>query len=744
MSTVSDAMLSSPKCELCITHAQAVNAFGVGSRIVWPLKLDVKRKLLARSDRVKCVDLHPSEPWMLASLYNGNIHVWNYEIPLLIKSFEICDLPVRAAKFVPRKNWIISGSDDMQVRVFNYNTLDRVHILEAHSDYIRSIVVHPTQPFVLTSSDDMLIKLWNWEKNWTCTQVFEGHTHYVMQIVINPKDNNTFASASLDRTVKVWQLGSSSANFTLDGHEKGVNCVDYYHGGEKPYLISGADDRLVKIWDYQIGSCCAIFGGHMLGVKSISGLAFYDWETLDLVRRIEIQPKNIYWSESGELVSIATDETFYILRYNSEAVMKVKHFKTPIPEDGIEQAFEVLGMHVETVKTGLWVGDCFIYTNTLNRLNYYVGGEIVTIAHLDRVMYLLGYIPKDSRLYLGDKELNIVSYSLLLSVLEYQTAVMRGDFETAHSVLPSVPWEQRTRVAHFLEKQASFKISQLVVSMTRSKFDLGPFSVGDLALHFDLAKDAMNEQKWKQLAELALTKCEFKLAEECLQHAKDFGGLLLLATSSGNANIIKKLGESSEAAGINNVAFISYFLLGKKEKALNMLVQTGRLPEAAFFARTYLPSQVSRIVKLWKENLKKVNEKASLALADPEDYENLFPGLNSAIKAEQFMEQNQICQPASSYLHVTSGADISGFVGQYASPKVPECVENVPAKQLANEKVVVCDKNTDIPVAKPVQHEAAISDLNIDEELELDIKNLILDENIENDIYFEEDLLSED
>ena len=46
-------------------------------------------------------------------------------------------------------------------------------------------------------------------------------------------------------------------------------------------------------------------------------------------------------------------------------------------------------------------------------------------------MYLLGYIPKDNRLYLGDKDLNVVSYSLLLSVLEYQTAVMREDFETA-------------------------------------------------------------------------------------------------------------------------------------------------------------------------------------------------------------------------------------------------------------------------------------------------------------------------
>ena len=38
----------------------------------------------------------------------------------------------------------------------------------------------------------------------------------------------------------------------------------------------------------------------------------------------------------------------------------------------------------EVVKTGLWIGDCFIYTNSLNRLNYYVGGEIVTISHLDR------------------------------------------------------------------------------------------------------------------------------------------------------------------------------------------------------------------------------------------------------------------------------------------------------------------------------------------------------------------------
>ena len=39
------------------------------------------------------------------------------------------------------------------------------------------------------------------------------------------------------------------------------------------------------------------------------------------------------------------------------------------------------------------------------------------------------------------------------SVLEYQTAVMRQDFEAADEILPNIDEEHRTRVAQFLEKQ---------------------------------------------------------------------------------------------------------------------------------------------------------------------------------------------------------------------------------------------------------------------------------------------------
>lgn len=37
---------------------------------------------------------------MLASLYNGNVHVWNYESQTLVKTFEVTDLPGKIGDFL--------------------------------------------------------------------------------------------------------------------------------------------------------------------------------------------------------------------------------------------------------------------------------------------------------------------------------------------------------------------------------------------------------------------------------------------------------------------------------------------------------------------------------------------------------------------------------------------------------------------------------------------------------------------
>lgn len=791
-------------------------------------RLQIEKKLLSRSDRVKCVDLHPTEPWVLASLYNGNVYVWNYDTQNLVKTLEVTSLPVRAVKFIARKNWFVTASDDKLVQVYNYNTLEKVCSFDAHTDYIRSIAVHPTQPLILTCSDDLTIKCWDWEKNWRCVQIFEGHTHYVMHVIFNPKDTNTFASASLDKTIKVWSLGSTSPNYTLDGHDKGVNCVDYYTGADKPYLISGADDRTAKIWDYTTKACvqtltghtnnvslvaflpdhpfvvtgsedgwvkvwqlntyrmatslnygldrawsigyrkgstslalgfeegtvvvslgrenpvasmdingkliwskhnevqaanikaggdndlndgdrimlpvkdlgtCEIypqtlqhspngrfvavcgdgeyivytalawrnkefgkalefvwshdsniyatrlgsglqlfkafkpmkvgitleglgapeqlFGGRLMGLRTSHGsLLFFDWESHLLVRKIDVVPKQVLWSDTGMFVTLVCEDCFYILQFNYSAFEEYVNTNGDSGTEGVEEAFDVVTDVAETVVTGKWVGDCFIYTSA-NRLSYLVGGEVNVVAHLDTPAFLLGYLPKEDRVYLMDKDNHVISYTLSLDMLEYQTLVLRGELDAAQALLSKLS-SHRSKIAQFLDNQGLKEMALEVSDDPEQRFDLA-LAIGNLEVAGDIARELDTPPKWKQVADRALAAWDVSLARECLERAKDYPGLLMLYTSLGDTAGLEKLAQTASP----NVALLCHLQLNVDSTQI-LLESEGRLPEATFFTRTFIPDSVPESLQKWKDS-----HKSAHALADPVQYPNLFPGFKN-------------------------------------------------------------------------------------------------------------------
>lgn len=808
------------------------------------------------------------------------IYIYNYQTQTTVKQVEATDQhPVRGVKFIARKQWFVSASDDMNLRVHNLNTLELVHKWEAHSHFIRAVAVHPTQPYILSCSDDMKIKLWSWEKNFSCIRVFEGHGHYVMHVTFNPKDLNTFASASLDRTVKVWGLGSSSPNFTLEGHEDGVNSVDYYLGGDKPYLVSGADDKNVKVWDYQtkaciqtleghtdnvtsvafhpelplilsgsedggvrlwnsttyrlekplnygwervwsiacckgnngvalgfdkgtmflkmgkeipsasmdptgkvlfakhnqlcgynlqqvftgpvedgerlalgvkeLGSCEfypqslkhnnngrfivatgdgeyiiytalqvrskkfgnavdfvwdrsggfairetsgrvvlfdknfeeersfkpdfhaeGMFGGSLLGVRGAGAICMYDWTGCRLVRKIDVHSKHVFWSEGGDQLVIAGENGFYILRYDEESVLAALGTGQPLPEDGIEDAFEVLHEVPEKIRSACWVGDCFIYTNTQNIIKYCVGKRTDHVAHLDRTMYLLGYLPKVGRLILIDKAYNVVSYTLRLSVVNFQTAVLRGDIETAKELLPSIPESELQRIAQFLESCDMHEWALELTTDVDHKFDLA-IQLKRLDLAREIASKSDSEEKWRQLAELAMASLEFNLVEECMWKSEDYASLLMLYSANGSATKMSELAQVARSKGKFNIAFTALLSLNQIDACLDLLINTERLAEAAFMARSYAPSRLSEIVSLWKSQLGKHHPRQANCLADPAQYANLFPELKGTLEDEQKWRQSAkfVDAPAANFIHLLNGDNDKALAG--ASPSTP-------------------------------------------------------------------------
>ncbi|PFH35779.1 putative COPI protein [Besnoitia besnoiti] len=250
-----------------------------------PLRVSLKKHFFSRSERVKAVDFHPTEPFLLSALYDGRLQIHDYTTHALVKEIDASPLPLRTAKFIVKRQWMICGGDDCALRVFNIHTLEKVkEISNAHGDYIRHVSVHSSKPLVLSSSDDMTIKLWNYEKNWQRMASYEQHSHYVMQTQWHPRDPNLFASCSLDRTIKVWGLQARSASpastgsvavvsaphFTLTGHERGVNCIEYSKSGERPYIVSGSDDCTVRVWDYQTKQCIQVLTGHSRNVCAVT------------------------------------------------------------------------------------------------------------------------------------------------------------------------------------------------------------------------------------------------------------------------------------------------------------------------------------------------------------------------------------------------------------------------------------------------------------------------------------------
>ena len=112
-----------------------------------------------------------------------------------------------------------------------------------------------------------------------------------------------------------------------------------------------------------------------------------------MIRRIDVAVKDVWWSDSGDLVAIASDSSFYILRYDPEATAAAFAAGEVDEGEGVEDAFELLTRGGRTSKDrGVGGGIVSFYNNADWRLNYCVGGEVTTIFHLDRPMYLLGYL----------------------------------------------------------------------------------------------------------------------------------------------------------------------------------------------------------------------------------------------------------------------------------------------------------------------------------------------------------------
>lgn len=368
----------------------------------------------------------------------------------------------------------------------------------------------------------------------------------------------------------------------------------------------------------------AMWGGPLLAVRSNEDfVCFYDWEEGRLIRRIDVSASyNLAWNKEGNRVAIACSDGIYTLSCNLSAIKESVEAAAGSAEDeedeGVEDAFEMIDEIPERNATSLcWSNEeCLAFTSNGGlKLCAAVGGTVEVIAHLDRVMSIIGSYDEDSeRLVLvDDRDLNVTTYKISHALARWQSAISKKDLEAVKTLWPSVSHDCHERAAKFLIRQGMKAQALKISSDPQLRFDLAT-ELGQLPLAAQITKDqlastvaaegaaahALAKRRWILIGDLALQQGALGLATEAFEQAEDLNSWLLVASCTGDAASMRKILTRAQENGEMSVAFTAANLLQQTDTAIDVLVRSDEFAEAALYARTYKPSMAAEITsKQW-------------------------------------------------------------------------------------------------------------------------------------------------
>ena len=206
--------------------------------------------------------------------------------------------------------WLATGAKDNTARLWRINQQENLYehyaTFTGHAESLGALSLpggvpiisstaysqpldHPPS-FLLTGSQDRTIKRWEVAPRQgfatgnsipRALYTRKAHDKDINAIAVN-HNSSLFASASQDRTVKIWSTEEGEVQGVLRGHRRGVWSVQFAPrdvpvisgdadsvNGNRGLILTGSGDKTVKIWSLIDYSCLRTLEGHTNSVLKV-------------------------------------------------------------------------------------------------------------------------------------------------------------------------------------------------------------------------------------------------------------------------------------------------------------------------------------------------------------------------------------------------------------------------------------------------------------------------------------------